>query len=140
MSAAGSAKEYPAHSIRAATSTKAVQKGVSIQKVKQHANWSQGSNTFEKYYFKPISQHHDSTKIQNSIFQTENRTTSESEAKATSIVLGTTYNTAVAEAKEEEVVQTRPLVQEMVPLKFLFSYHFISLFSYHLYLSNLIFY
>jgi hypothetical protein len=32
MSAAGSAKEYPAHSIRAATSTKAVQKGVSIQK------------------------------------------------------------------------------------------------------------
>ncbi|GAA5806347.1 hypothetical protein HPULCUR_011880 [Helicostylum pulchrum] len=54
---------------------------------------------------------HDSTKMQNSIFSAENDTTSESEAKATGIVLGTTYNTEVAEAKDEEAVQTLPCRQ-----------------------------
>jgi site-specific recombinase XerD len=109
MLKAGISKEYTAHSIRAASSTKAVQKGVSISSVEHHANWSQGSNTFEKYYYKPVSQEHESTIIQNSIFSTaENHTTSESEAKATRIVLGTTYNTQVAGAKDEEVVQTQP--------------------------------
>ncbi|CEP07322.1 hypothetical protein, partial, partial [Parasitella parasitica] len=93
MLKAGISKEYTAHSIRAASSTKAVQQGVSRDKVKQHANWSLNSNTFEKYYYKPVGQEHDSTIIQNSIFSTaENRTTSESEAKATRIVEGTTYN------------------------------------------------
>ncbi|CEP07154.1 hypothetical protein [Parasitella parasitica] len=93
MLKAGRSKDYKAHSIRAASSTKAVKSGISIFNVKNHANWSQGSNTFERYYYKPVAQDHDSTKIQNSIFQqTENHTTSESKAKATNIVLGTTYN------------------------------------------------
>jgi len=111
MLKAGISREYTAaHPIRVASSTKAVQQGISISRVKQHANWSQTSNTFERYYYKPLGQEHDSTTIiQNSIFSAaENHTTSESEAKATRIVLGTTYNTEVAEAKEEEVVQTQP--------------------------------
>ena len=74
--------------------------------VKKHANWFDLPNTFKKHYYKPVGQGHDST--QNSIFSAENRATSESEAKATRIVLGTTYNTKVAGAKEEEVVQPNP--------------------------------
>ncbi|CEP17690.1 hypothetical protein [Parasitella parasitica] len=101
MSKAGISNDYKAHSIRAASSSKAVP----IFNVKNHANWSQGSKTFERYYYKPVAQDHDSIKIQNSISQqTENHTTS----KATNIVLGTTYNAEVAEAKDEEVVKTQP--------------------------------
>lgn len=48
------------------------------------------------------------TKIQNSIFNAENSITLESEAKTTGIVVGTTCNTTVAEAKDEELVQSRP--------------------------------
>ncbi|KAG1040619.1 hypothetical protein G6F43_012253 [Rhizopus delemar] len=80
MDAAGLPQDYSPHSIRAAASTKAVQQGVSIDQVKQHANWSQTS------------------------------TTSETEAEATRIVVGTTYNPTVAEAEVEEVVQTQPCV------------------------------
>ena len=107
MKKAGIKEDYKPHSIRSAVSTKAVMLENSIQNVKDHANWSQGSNTFEKYYYKPGRKQHSSTKIQNSIFSAENNTTSESEAKATRIVLGTTNNTHVAEAKDEEVVQTQ---------------------------------
>lgn len=100
MVRAGVKESYSAHSIRAASSTTAVELGNSVDKVKSYANWSLNSNTFERYYFKPPRQDHDCINIQNSIFCTENNTTSESEAEATSIVLGTTYNT--------EVVQTQP--------------------------------
>ncbi|KAG1295637.1 hypothetical protein G6F64_013295 [Rhizopus arrhizus] len=103
MKKAGINEAYKPHSIRSAVSTKAVMLGNSIEKVKDHANWSQASNTFEKYYYKPTMKQHSSTKIQNSIFAAENNTTSESEAKATRIVLGTSNNTTVAEAKDEEV-------------------------------------
>ncbi|CEI94586.1 hypothetical protein G6F70_003920 [Rhizopus microsporus] len=41
--------KFTAHSIRAATSTYAVQQGASIQEVKIHANWSLNAETFEKY-------------------------------------------------------------------------------------------
>ncbi|KAG0737656.1 hypothetical protein G6F22_008448 [Rhizopus arrhizus] len=104
MKKAGINEAYKPHSIRSAVSTKAVMLGNSIEKVKDHANWSQASNTFEKYYYKPTMKQHSSTKIQNSIFAAENNTTSESEAKATRIVLGTSNNTTVAEAKDEEVL------------------------------------
>ncbi|KAG1450436.1 hypothetical protein G6F56_008351 [Rhizopus delemar] len=70
-------KEYQAHSIRAASSTKAVELGHSIQEVKKHANWSLNSNTFEQYYFKPSTQSSSSTSISNSIFSTEKRITLE---------------------------------------------------------------
>ncbi len=68
--------------------------------VKQYANWAQNSNTFEKYYYKPVGQNRESTWIQNSIFSTKNQTTSEPEAKATRIVVGTTHNTEVAGGRE----------------------------------------
>ncbi|OBZ83158.1 hypothetical protein A0J61_08792, partial [Choanephora cucurbitarum] len=92
-------------------STKAVKKGSRIDKVKKHANWSLNTSTFEDYYYKPVGQLNESTKIQNAIFSndTENiTTTSESEAEATRIVIGMTANPQVAEAKDEEVVVTRP--------------------------------
>ncbi|KAG1050452.1 hypothetical protein G6F43_007274 [Rhizopus delemar] len=46
---------YKAHSIRSASSTKAVEKGHSIQAVKEHAGWSLNSNTFERFYYKPTN-------------------------------------------------------------------------------------
>lgn len=49
-------KAYQAHSIRAASSTKAAELGHSIEQVKKHANWSLNSNTFEKFYYKPSLQ------------------------------------------------------------------------------------
>ena len=61
-------KDYQAHSVRAASSTKAVELGHSIQEVKKHANWSLNSNTFENFYYKPSSQTSSSTAITNSIF------------------------------------------------------------------------
>ncbi|KAI8365170.1 uncharacterized protein BYT42DRAFT_596011 [Radiomyces spectabilis] len=39
---------YKAHSIRSVSSTKAVEKLHSIEEVKQHANWSNRSNAFER--------------------------------------------------------------------------------------------
>jgi ferredoxin-NADP reductase len=38
-----------AHSIRSAASTKAKELGFSTSTIKQHANWSENSNTFERY-------------------------------------------------------------------------------------------
>ena len=49
-------KKFQTHSIRAASSTRAVELGYSIQDVKKHANWSLMLDTFERYYFKPSSQ------------------------------------------------------------------------------------
>ncbi|KAG1037308.1 hypothetical protein G6F43_012890 [Rhizopus delemar] len=100
---------FQAHSIRAASSTKAVELGNSIQSVKKHANWSLTSNTFERYYFKPSSQQSSSTTINNSIFSsTENSITLEAGVKSTGISLGTTTNTNVDETKAENVIHTRP--------------------------------
>ncbi|KAG2201426.1 hypothetical protein INT47_001475 [Mucor saturninus] len=42
---------------RAAASTKAVDLGMSFETVKDHANWSQNSSTFENYYYRPRDQH-----------------------------------------------------------------------------------
>ncbi|KAG1044387.1 hypothetical protein G6F43_011463 [Rhizopus delemar] len=53
---------YKAHSIRSASSTKAVEKGHSIQAVKEHAGWSLNSNTFERFYYKPTNQDFSSRK------------------------------------------------------------------------------
>ncbi|KAG2213302.1 hypothetical protein INT45_013460, partial [Circinella minor] len=97
--------KYKAHSIRSATSTKAVEKSHSIKNVKQHANWSSKADTFEKYYYKPRAQQTSSTAIANSIFSlTENSTTLEDEAESKRIVVGTNNNTIVDEAKSENVV------------------------------------
>lgn len=102
-------KLYKPHSIRSASCTKAVEKGVTIEKLKQHANWSQNSNTFEKYYLKPTAQQHESTKIANSILSSSGKhTTLESESKSTRIVEGTTNNTSVDEDEEENVVIAHP--------------------------------
>ncbi|KAG1449690.1 hypothetical protein G6F55_010052 [Rhizopus delemar] len=49
MEKAGVDRRYKAHSLRSATSTKAVMLGVPIDQVKDHANWSLNSNTFERY-------------------------------------------------------------------------------------------
>jgi hypothetical protein len=68
MKKAGIETRFKAHSIRSAASTKAVQRGSSIQAVKQHANWSLTSNTFERYYYKPTAQASASASIINSIF------------------------------------------------------------------------
>lgn len=78
---------FQAHSIRAASSTKAVELGNSIQAVKKHANWSLNSDTFEKYYFKPSSQQSSTANINNSIFSsTENSITLEVGVESTEIV------------------------------------------------------
>ena len=102
-------KDYQAHSIRAASSTKAVELGYSIQDVKKHVNWSLNSNTFENFYYKPSSQTSTSTAINNSIFYSpEKRITLEAEVESTGIRLGTTTNTNVDETKAENVIHTRP--------------------------------
>ncbi|KAG0733952.1 hypothetical protein G6F57_013986 [Rhizopus arrhizus] len=85
--------EYKAHSIRSASSTKAVEESHSIQAVKQHANWSSNANTFERYYYKPTAQQSSSTSIANSIFSlTDNHTTLTDGAELKRIVVGTTNN------------------------------------------------
>jgi hypothetical protein len=43
---------FGAHSIRSAASTAAFQKGLSINEIKIHANWSLNSDTFERHYLK----------------------------------------------------------------------------------------
>ncbi|KAG1059457.1 hypothetical protein G6F42_028309 [Rhizopus arrhizus] len=110
MQAAGiDTTNFQAHSIRLATSTKAVELGHSIQDVKKHANWSLQSNTFEDFYYKPSSQASSSTAINNSIFSsTENSITLEVGVESTGISLGTTSNTNVDETKTENVIHARP--------------------------------
>ena len=46
---------FKAHSVRAASSSAAMAKGVSIGDIMQTAGWSR-SSTFEKFYYKPIEQ------------------------------------------------------------------------------------
>ncbi|EIE75930.1 hypothetical protein RO3G_00634 [Rhizopus delemar RA 99-880] len=71
-------KHFQAHSIRSASSTKAVELGRSIQDVKKHANWGLNSNTFEKLYYKPSPQVSSSAAINHSIFSsTDNSITLE---------------------------------------------------------------
>jgi hypothetical protein len=45
--------KYKAHSMRSASSTKALLQGAPINDIKTHANWSLKVNTFEDYYYKP---------------------------------------------------------------------------------------
>ncbi|KAG1464721.1 hypothetical protein G6F56_005025 [Rhizopus delemar] len=109
MEKAGVDIKYKAHSLRSATSTKAVMLGVSMDQVKDHANWSKKSDTFERYYYKLPRRLLRSNRIQQSIFSnTENNTTLEDETEPTRIVLGTTYNTNVGEEEPENVVRTHP--------------------------------
>jgi hypothetical protein len=44
-------EKYGPHSIRSTASTKAVEKGHLIENVKQYANWSRNTQTFERFYF-----------------------------------------------------------------------------------------
>ncbi|KAG1524113.1 hypothetical protein G6F52_004463 [Rhizopus delemar] len=101
-------EKYGPHSICSAASTKAVEKGHSIENVKQHANWSRNTQTFERFYYKPTTTLTLGSQITNSIFSTENPTTLEAGAEATKIVLGTTNNQNVAEVKAENVVNAHP--------------------------------
>ncbi|KAG0735469.1 hypothetical protein G6F57_009442 [Rhizopus arrhizus] len=68
MEKTGVDRRYKPHSLRSATSRKAVMLGVSIDQVKDHANWSRNSNTFEKFYYKPPRRCLRSMRIQQSIF------------------------------------------------------------------------
>ncbi|KAG1277773.1 hypothetical protein G6F66_012208 [Rhizopus arrhizus] len=96
---------YKAHSIRSASSTKAIELGYSQDKVEEHANWSKKANAFSKYYYKPIAQQCSSTKIAGSILSlTENHTTLTDGAESKEIVVGTTNNSTVDEAKSKNVV------------------------------------
>jgi hypothetical protein len=65
------------HTLRSATSTKAIQKGSTVLDVKLHANWSLNSQTFERYYLKPTHQESRGARLLNVIFPgpTENYTT-----------------------------------------------------------------
>lgn len=101
---------FQAHSLRAASSTKAVELGNSIQAVKKHANSSLNSDMFEKFYFKPSSQRSSTATINNSIFSsTENSITLEVGLESTGISLGTTSNTTnVDGTKTENVKHARP--------------------------------
>ncbi|KAG1169999.1 hypothetical protein G6F36_011988 [Rhizopus arrhizus] len=82
---------YKAHSIRSASSTKAVEKGHSIQAVKKHAGWSLNSNTFERFYYKPT-----------------NQDSSRDGVEPTEIDLGTTNNPNVGETKSNNVIDAHP--------------------------------
>ncbi|KAG1514262.1 hypothetical protein G6F47_011917 [Rhizopus delemar] len=95
-------KHFQAHSIRSASSTKAVELGHSIQDLKKHANWSLNSNTFEKFYYKPSLRVSSSAAINHSIFSsTDNSITLEVGVESAGISLGTTSNTNVDKTKTE---------------------------------------
>ncbi|KAG1122913.1 hypothetical protein G6F42_011034 [Rhizopus arrhizus] len=83
--------KYGPHSIRSAASTKAIEKGHTIEEVKEHANWSRNTQTFERFYYKPTNKESLGARISNSIFSTENLTTLEAGAEATEIVVGDVY-------------------------------------------------
>ena len=100
---------FQAHSLRAASSTKAVELGHSVQDIKKHANWNLNSNTFEKLHYKPSSQSLSSTSISNSIFSfAEKRITSKVKAKATVLGLGMIINTNNVETKTKDVIHIHP--------------------------------
>ncbi|CEP14262.1 hypothetical protein [Parasitella parasitica] len=99
---------FKPHSIRSASSTKAIETGIPMREVKDHAHWSHSSQTFEKFYYKPTAKQHNSTQIANSIFSQQGKpTTLESESKSTRIVLDTTNNASV-DGDEDENVVTNP--------------------------------
>ncbi|KAG1224241.1 hypothetical protein G6F35_004141 [Rhizopus arrhizus] len=108
MRQAGVDPNYKAHSIRSASSTKAVARGNTIQSVKKHANWSLNTNTFESFYYKPTAANSTSTLITNSILTPENLITLGAEAEETEIVVGTTNNQDVSEAEASNVINAHP--------------------------------
>ena len=83
------------HSFRSALGTKAAEQGHSVDSIKQHANWSKKSNTWEKHYYRPTNQTSQSTAIANSIFSlTENLTTLSDGTQSTFVLIfffGTKY-------------------------------------------------
>lgn len=81
---------FKAHSTRSAASTAAVQQGIFIQSIKQHAHWALSSNTFETYYLKPNDRHHQGSQITQAIFSMH------------------TEKTHVGRATREEDVGARP--------------------------------
>jgi hypothetical protein len=83
---------YGPHSIRSASSTKAVERGHTIEEVKEHANWSRNTQTFERFYYKPTTSLSLGSRITNSIFSTANLTTLEAGAEATEIAPGRMTN------------------------------------------------
>ncbi|KAG1037581.1 hypothetical protein G6F43_012829 [Rhizopus delemar] len=101
---------HKAYSFRSAAATKAVMTGTPTHIVKKFVNWSEKSDTFERYYFKPNDQHERNAQMTKKIFgSAEKSTTSVVEAEATTIVVGTTHNTHVAEAKTQDVVWSHPV-------------------------------
>ncbi|EIE76828.1 hypothetical protein RO3G_01532 [Rhizopus delemar RA 99-880] len=101
---------HKAHSLRAAASTWAVIHGHNIEQVKKHANWSNQSNTFEKYYFKPFNKFQESQSINNTIFSaTENNTiSSEPETEATRIGTSMPSNLTVASVSGSDEMVAHP--------------------------------
>jgi hypothetical protein len=99
---------YKAHSVRSALSTKAVEKGHSIQAVMEHAGWSLNTNTFERFYYKPSAQESSSTAITNSIFLSEKPITLGVGMEPTEIVIGTTNNQYVGSIPTPNVIDARP--------------------------------
>jgi hypothetical protein len=99
---------HKAHSIRAAASASAVMKGHSIEQVKNHANWSSKSNTFEKYYYKPFDKFQGSEEITTIIFSATEKTTTSLEPEAEATMIGTSMpsNQPVAEVEGEDEVDT----------------------------------
>ncbi|CEG64618.1 hypothetical protein RMATCC62417_01558 [Rhizopus microsporus] len=61
-------KKHKAHSLRPASRTFAVQSGNTIDSIKQHAHWSDRSNTFEQLYLKPFNSQTKSSRFTNSTF------------------------------------------------------------------------
>jgi hypothetical protein len=100
-------KLYGSHSIKSTSSTKAIERGYTIEVVKEHSNWSHNMQTFERFCYKPTTKASLGSRITNSIYPTENLTTLEAGAEATEIVLGTT-NQNVAKARAKNVVNVHP--------------------------------
>jgi hypothetical protein len=100
---------FSAHSFRTATSTKAIQEGHAIQDAKKHANWSLNSDTFKKFYYKPVAHASSNATINNSIFSLpENHIILNIGMESTGVDLGTANNTNVAVMETENVIHIRP--------------------------------
>ncbi|OAD77804.1 hypothetical protein PHYBLDRAFT_60930 [Phycomyces blakesleeanus NRRL 1555(-)] len=98
------------HSLRSASSTKAIIEEASVQEVKLHANWSLNSSTLERYYFRLVYQCACERDIAEKFLGkvTKNKSTSKVGVEPTVLALGTIHNGNIGETKTEDVVPTCP--------------------------------
>lgn len=104
---------YKPHSLRSASTTKAVESSIPTDQLKIHANWILNSKTFEQGYLKPRDQFVQGTSMTEAVFRgaAEKITTFKIGVEAGPIMEDTNNNSFVVEMETEDVVATHLLQQ-----------------------------